>query len=134
VVNIEQRVAQQSIPVERSRSSWSDTPETAPVTNSEGSSSPQGVSLHRPRQSNVRVREVSAAPGPEQYRLLMVGGGSARRPEVLKEFGIKASDAPHAIRLASHVEWPPAAIGLVLIDGEGREVFGRDNPNRIPRR
>ncbi len=107
------------------------TPETDVVTNSEGSLSPHSVSIPDPSRLNERVREISAAAGPEQYRLLLVSGGTARHPVVLKEIGIPAADVPEAIRLAFHVEWPPAAIGLVLMDDEGREVFGRDNADRI---
>ena len=78
----------------------------------QGSLSPQSVSIPDPNRLNERVREISAAAGAEQYRLLFVSGGTARHPVVLKEIGIPAADVPEAIRLAFHVEWPPAAIGL----------------------
>jgi NAD(P)-dependent dehydrogenase (short-subunit alcohol dehydrogenase family) len=79
--------------------------------------------LNRP---NEHVRTVSSA-GLERYRLLLLTGGTARPPEALKEVSIHASDVPAAIRQAFHVAWPPEAIGLILIDHDGREVFGRDN-------
>jgi hypothetical protein len=70
----------------------------------------------------------AAAAEPGQYRLLLVSGGTARSPEVLKDVDIDAADAPAAIRQASRIAWPPQAIGLILIDCEGRQVFGRDKP------
>jgi hypothetical protein len=73
------------------------------------------------------AREISVAAGLEHYRLLLVSGGTAQRPEIVKEVGIHASDLPAAIRQTFHVAWPPEATGLILIDHKGREVFGRDN-------
>lgn len=101
------------------------------MTNSEGSPSLQSVPIPDPRQLNERIGEISAAAGPEQYRVVLVSGGPARRPQVLKDIGIHASDVPAAIHQACHVAWPPEAIGLILIDHAGREVFGRDNADRI---
>jgi hypothetical protein len=77
-------------------------------------------------RSNHPARTTSTAARLEHYRLLLVSGGTAQRPEVVKEVGIRASDVPAAIRQAFHVAWPPKATGLILIDHEGREVFGRD--------
>ncbi len=84
-------------------------------------------------RSHQPAREIPGAAGLEHYRLLLVSGGTPQRPEVVKEFGIHASDVPAAIRQTFHIAWPPEAIGLILIDHEGREVFGRDNalPERI---
>ena len=79
------------------------------------------------------VRTISAATGPEHYRVLLVRGGTARHPDVLSEVGIYAADEPSAIRQAFHIAWPPEAIGIVLIDHQGREVFGRDNAERTMR-
>src|SRR5208337_1020390 len=78
-------------------------------------------------RSHQPAREIPGAAGLEHYRLLLVSGGTPQRPEVVKEFGIHASDVPAAIRQTFHIAWPPEAIGLILIDHEGREVFGRDN-------
>ena len=84
-------------------------------------------------RSHQPAREIPVAAGLEHFRLLFSSGGTAQRPEVVKEFGIHASDVPAAIRQTFHIAWPPEAIGLILIDHEGREVFGRDNalPERI---
>jgi hypothetical protein len=49
----------------------------------------------------------------------------------MQEVSICASDLPVAIRLSFAIDWPPAATGLILIDDEGHEVFGRDNGERI---
>jgi len=80
------------------------------------------------------TRELSVAAALEHYRLLLVSGGTAHRPEVVKEVGIRASDVPAAIRQAFHIAWPPEAIGLILIDHNGREVLGRDNASPERRR
>ncbi len=104
------------------------------VRSREGAPSPPSISRPDPYRSDERVRAISAAAGPGQYRIRLVSGGTARSPEILKEVRIHASDVPQAIRQAFHIVWPPDAIGLILIDHEGREVFGRDNADRVQER
>ena len=65
--------------------------------------------------------------GPEPpYRLQFLGAGTDRGPSILKEVDLRASDPSGAVREAARLRWPPRAIGFRLIDGDGREVFGRD--------
>lgn len=108
-------------------------PEPDVPTVEEEAPSPPSVSVPEQTRSNELVRAISAAAGPDHYRLLLVTGGTARRPEVLNEVGIYASDASTAIRQAFHIAWPPEAIGVILLDHQGREVFGRDNADRTQR-
>jgi hypothetical protein len=46
-------------------------------------------------------------------------------PTVLSETEIQAADASEAIREAVATSWPPRAVGLRLLDLEGREIFER---------
>jgi hypothetical protein len=78
-------------------------------------------------RSHQPAREIPVAAGLEHYRLLFVSGGTAERPQVLKEVGIQASDVAAAIRQTFHIAGPPEATGLILIDHKGSEIFGRDN-------
>ena len=71
------------------------------------------------------MRIISDAP-TTQYRLQFLGPGTDRGPSILKEVKLRASDPSGAVREAARLRWPPSAIGFRLIDGEGREVFGRD--------
>ena len=40
------------------------------------------------------------------------------------------ADVSSAIIAAASLEWPPQTIALRIFDREGREVFGRQKPNR----
>ena len=71
------------------------------------------------------MRIVSEAPSIP-YRLQFLGAGTDRGPSILKEVDLRASEPSEAVREAARLRWPPRAIGFRLIDGEGREVFGRD--------
>jgi hypothetical protein len=61
-------------------------------------------------------RTVSSSSAPEP-----IAG-----PSIMKEVELSASDPSGAVREAARLRWPPRAIGFRLIDGDGREVFGRD--------
>ena len=71
------------------------------------------------------TRIVSEAPSTP-YRLQFLGAGTDRGPSILKEVELRASEPSGAVREVARLRWPPRAIGFRLIDGEGREVFGRD--------
>jgi hypothetical protein len=70
------------------------------------------------------------AAKPQRFRLQFVGGAGGPGPHILGESEIWAADVSAAVRLASEVHWPPRTIGLRILDGEGREVFGRQRVDR----
>ncbi len=59
------------------------------------------------------------------FRLQFFGVGADHGPAVLTETEIQAADASSAIREAVVTHWPPRAVGLRLLDLEGREIFER---------
>jgi hypothetical protein len=61
----------------------------------------------------------------QRFRLQFFGGGADLRPAVLSETEIQAADASEAVREAVATRWPPRAVGLRLLDLEGREIFER---------
>jgi hypothetical protein len=61
----------------------------------------------------------------QRFRLLFFGIGADHGPAVLTETEVQAADASAAIREAAAAHWPPRAVGLRLIDLEGREIFER---------
>jgi hypothetical protein len=65
------------------------------------------------------------AAKPQQFRLQFFGVDASLGPAVLKESEIQAFDASGAIREAVEVNWPPKAVGLRVLDCEGREIFER---------
>ena len=65
------------------------------------------------------------AAKPQRYRLQFFGVGADHGPTVLREAEIEAADASGAIREATFANWPPRAVGLRLLDLEGREIFER---------
>jgi hypothetical protein len=65
------------------------------------------------------------AARPQRFRLQFFGVGSDHGPAVLTETEIQAADASGAIREAVAANWPPRALGLRLLDLEGREIFER---------
>jgi hypothetical protein len=65
------------------------------------------------------------AVGPQRFRLQFFGVGADHGPAVLTETEIQATDASGAIREAVMANWPPRAVGLRLLDLEGREIFER---------
>ena len=62
---------------------------------------------------------------PQRFRLQFFGAGADLGPIVLTETEIQAEDASVAIREAARTSWPPRAVGLRLLDLEGREIFAR---------
>ncbi len=65
------------------------------------------------------------AARPQRYRLQFFSVGADLGPTVLSETEIQAADASEAIRDAIAANWPPRAVGLRLLDLEGREIFER---------
>ena len=65
------------------------------------------------------------AARPQRFRLQFFGVGADHGPAVLTETEIQAADASSAIREATAANWPPRAVGLRLLDLEGREIFER---------
>jgi hypothetical protein len=65
------------------------------------------------------------AARPQRFRLQFFGVGVDHGPIVLTETEIQAADASVAMREAATTSWPPRAVGLRLLDPEGREIFER---------
>jgi hypothetical protein len=65
------------------------------------------------------------ATRPQRFRLQFFGVGADHGPAVLTETEIQAADTSGAIRDAIAANWPPRAVGLRLLDLEGREIFER---------
>ena len=61
----------------------------------------------------------------QRFRLQFFGVGADHGPAALTETEIQAADASAAIREAVETHWPPRAVGLRLLDLEGREIFER---------
>ena len=62
---------------------------------------------------------------PQPFRLQFFGVGPNLFPFVLTETEIQAADASGAIHAAVEAAWPPRAVGLRVLDQEGREIFER---------
>jgi hypothetical protein len=62
---------------------------------------------------------------PQRFRLQFFGVGEDLGPAILIETEIQAPDASGAIRGAAEATWPPRAVGLRVLDLEGREIFER---------
>lgn len=63
------------------------------------------------------------AAKPRQFRLQFFGVDASLGPAVLGETEFQACDASSAIREAVEINWPPKAVGLRILDCEGREIF-----------
>jgi hypothetical protein len=70
------------------------------------------------------------AARPQRFRLQFFAAAGHRDPAIVVETEIEAADASAAIRAAIEADWPPRAIGLRILDGEGREVFERLKADR----
>ena len=79
------------------------------------------------------VDELTRIVGPKlkPFRIQFVGAAPDGGKSVSKEVEIRASDRSAAIVAAANlVVWPPETIGLRILDGAGREVFGRQSADR----
>jgi hypothetical protein len=70
------------------------------------------------------------AAGRRQFRLQFFAVAGDHGPGIIGETEIQAPDASAAIRAAADAEWPPRAIGLRILDREGREIFERLKADR----
>lgn len=70
------------------------------------------------------------AAGPHQFRLQFFAVAGDHGPGIIGETEIQAPDASAAIRASADAEWPPRAIGLRILDREGREIFERLKADR----
>ena len=62
---------------------------------------------------------------PQRFRLQFFGVACDLGPAILAESEIESADASGAIREAVEANWPARAVGLRLLDFEGREIFER---------
>ena len=70
------------------------------------------------------------AARPQRFRLQFFAVADDRGPSIVAETEIEAADASAAIRAAADADWPPRAIGLRILDHEGREIFERLRADR----
>jgi hypothetical protein len=70
------------------------------------------------------------ASGPQPFRLQFFGVAGERGAAIVAEAEIRAAGASDAIRAAVEADWPARAIGLRVLDCEGREVFERLRADR----
>ena len=70
------------------------------------------------------------AARPRRFRLQFFAVADDRGPSIVAETEIEAADASAAIRAAADADWPPRAIGLRILDHEGREIFERLRADR----
>jgi hypothetical protein len=67
---------------------------------------------------------------PQRFRLQFFAVAEVRGSAIVLETEIEAADASAAIRAAADADWPPRAIGLRILDLEGREIFERLRADR----
>ena len=70
------------------------------------------------------------AARPRRFRLQFFAVAGDRGPSIVLETDIEAADASDAVRAAADADWPPGAIGLRVLDLEGREIFERLRADR----
>ena len=70
------------------------------------------------------------AARPRRFRLQFFAVADDRGRSIVAETEIQAADASAAIRAAAGADWPPRAIGLRILDHEGREIFERLRADR----
>jgi len=70
------------------------------------------------------------AARPRRFRLQFFAVADDRGPSIVAETEIQAAAASAAIRAAADADWPPRAIGLRILDHEGREIFERLRADR----
>jgi hypothetical protein len=70
------------------------------------------------------------AARPQRFRLQFFAVADGRSPSIVAETDIQAADASAAIRAAADAQWPPRALGLRILDRDGREIFERLRADR----
>ena len=86
----------------------------------------RSISELRPAEELARVNAAKTHP----FQIQFVGAAPDGGPITLTEVEIQASNVSAAIVAAANIAWPPRTIGVHILDGEGREVFGRQRANR----
>ena len=64
-------------------------------------------------------------PRPQRFRVRYFATRVETSGDVLSEVELTALDADHAIEASASMPWPRGAIGLCIVDNDGREVFER---------
>jgi len=67
---------------------------------------------------------------PQRFRLQFFAVADGSGPAIVLETEIEAAEASAAMRAAADADWPPRAIGLRILDREGREIFERLKADR----
>jgi hypothetical protein len=67
---------------------------------------------------------------PQRFRLQFFAVAGDHGPSIVLETEIEAADAAAATRSAAEADWPPQAIGVRILDREGREIFERLRADR----
>jgi hypothetical protein len=70
------------------------------------------------------------AARPQPFRLQFFAVADERGPTIIAETEIQSANASAAIRAAADADWPARAIGLRILDREGREIFERLKADR----
>ena len=96
-------------------------PDSAPGVESQSPASPFRSFEVDPLDELERILAVK----PQWFRLQFFGAAADHGPMVLAETEIEATDASGAIRAAVQANWPVRAVGLRVLDIEGREIFER---------
>jgi hypothetical protein len=81
--------------------------------------SPSPFAEVRPLEELERILDAR----PHHFRLQFFSVATELGPTVVAETEIRAADATGAIREAADAVWPAQAIGLRVLDREGREIF-----------
>lgn len=67
---------------------------------------------------------------PQRFQLQFFAVAGDRSPSIVLESEVEAADASAAIRASAETDWPPRAIGLRILDREGRVIFERLRADR----
>jgi hypothetical protein len=89
-------------------------------------------------ENQLRSRKKSAVPEdaqqveltPQRFRLRFLGITMDEGLTILKETEFEAIDPSATLEDAAEIPWPPRAIGLRVIDRDGRAVFERLRADR----
>ena len=80
--------------------------------------------------TSVRVGRGGRTGRPRKFLLQFFGVGPGRRPIIVSEIGIQATDVAAAIRQSTVAIWPPNAIGMRILNPEGHKVLEQLKPDR----
>jgi hypothetical protein len=105
-------------------------PPAEPSGLSDREDSPRLTSAALPEVGQVEELERILNAKMQQFRLQFFGVAAEHGPSILSERAVQAPNLAEAIRTATEAEWPARAIGLRLVDCEGRELFERLRADR----